>query len=729
VFPPASARGVEENFSDSLRKFSFATPSCRVQMAQNFDPNWAQHIKHDVDRPLGVDVPVPSTKWEDLNKMVMTSDKAEPLKVHDSNVRPPGAMDPSRTIITITMKIFGTDEELVQPIETGTSLVELQYQMSFKLGVSPETIQFVTRQGCSHRLMYPHEQVARRMTIKGIKSFKRLPHKYDNPKVIIGAGHIGLKSGLLLLKKKDTDFVIIDRMFRVGGTSWMYQANSTSKLQTEFGSYHLEYDLETPLPHDFTTPWPSRNMLLAHFERVTNQYGLMPYVKLNTNVKAMEVVTGDRNGPHHLRTEKYLLTLEEMTQGRLQYGKLAARDSDDPAPKEEEFAASSIMMYPGNLTLPRTEIYKGEELFGGDIGYGMFNEVDYHKLEGADVAIIGHGAFAVENIRTCCEFGCGKIYLVCRRRNLACPRVCSMAANRTLNPLANARYMKMSEPMYDLIGLDPWAYHSVQANEKRTVCQITQKARFGIGDIYFLSIAMGKVELIEDPGGVKRVSKGTVHLESGRKLEVKAILKLLGLIGEMDNDRLLKIKEMVGFWVNEDPKRYIVAEPVSVMCSQMGGTSLSPGAYTWAVEGIYFIDWPEDFSNGPVSSGMLPRHKADLSDGSTPRPAYVVDARHGTGTGMAVGMFTPRLQEIEANNGFIKAVRYRLCHPIRKFIAQAKEDWDYYAAKFLKEGYGPHPEYPYNVANFKEMYFTHMQESGEPPLPCDGEDLALCDAP
>lgn len=286
----------------------------------------------------------------------------------------------------------------------------------------------------------------------------------------------------------------------------------------------------------------------------------------------------------------------------------------------------------------------------------------------------------------------------------------------------------MTEPMYALTGWDPWEYHSVQANEKRTTCQITQKARFGIGDIYFLTVCMGKLEVIVEPQGVKRLTKQCVHLDSGRKLECKGLLKLLGLIGEMDNDRLLKIKEMVGFWVNEDPKRYICAEPVGVMCSQMGGTSLSPGAYGWAIEGLYFIDFPEDYFSGPVASGMLPKHKVDLSDDNTPRPAYVVDARHGTTTAMAVGMFTPRLGEIEQNNGFIKAIRHRRCHPIAKFLKQAAEDWDHYAKKFLAEGFGtdkPYPTYPYSPEVWKEHYFAHMQESGEPMLPGDAEDYAM----
>jgi len=292
-------------------------------------------------------------------------------------------------------------------------------------------------------------------------------------------------------------------------------------------------------------------------------------------------------------------------------------------------------------------------------------------------------------------------------------------------------YMKCTEPMYKLIDLDPWAYHSVHANEKRTTCQITQKARFGIGDIYFLTLATGKVICHCDPQGVKRVARHEVHLGSGTKIPCQAMLKLLGLVGEMDIDRLLRIKEMIGFWVNGDPRRYCVAEPLSVMCSQIGGTSFSPGAYQWSMEGIHFLHYPWEWEGGPGSSGMLPKHAADMSDDATPRPAYVVDARHGTTTGMAVGMFTPGLVEPTMHNGWIKAVRHRMCHPIRKFISQAKEDWDYYAKMFIDQGFNqgkPYPTYPYTVENVNEMYKLHMEETNEPQMACDAEDLALCKA-
>lgn len=688
---------------------------------QNFDPEWAKHLKHDPDTPLAVNVPVPGGTWSDYSfgcQQIRASVSTKPVPVDESR-KAPNSGEASTTWINVKLKLSGSREEMVVPCQTSTSTLELSEVIAAKVGVTVDELSFVYKQGPHIRKKHPHEEVSREMLVRGIKSFTRMPEKYDHPRAIIGAGHIGLRMALFYVKRQQFDFVVFDRMHRVGGTSWMYQANSTSKLQTEFGAYHLDYGEEFSLPTDFTTPWPSRNALLDHFERVASEQGILPYVRLNTNVKHMDTI-GPKGDIKH-----YELVTEKMEAGMLKYGKI---EGSNIAGEELKIDVCSIAMFPGNLTLPRMVEYPGEEDFDGDIGYGMFNEIDYHKLAGQDVTILGHGAFAVENIRTCCEFGVRKIHLVCRRANLSCPRVVSWMANRSMNPLINARFMKSMQPMYDMIGRDPWSYYSVQANAAHTTCSIVQKARFGIGDVYFLSIYMGKVELIIDKG-VKRLSRHTVHLDSGRKITCNALLKLLGLVGEMENDRLLKVQEMVGFWVNGDPRRYLVAEPVSVMCTSMGGTSMSPGAYAWGLDGIYMVDYPKDFINGPLASGLLPKHSTDLSDEGTPRPAYVVDARHGTQTAMTLGMSMPNLQLQYATAGYIKAVRHRLCHPVKKFLAQAKEDWDYYAKKMLDEGFGtdkPYPDYPYTPEVVMEMYKEHQNESGEQPMPCDAADLALC---
>merc|ERR550534_3158579 len=273
----------------------------------------------------------------------------------------------------------------------------------------------------------------------------------------------------------------------------------------------------------------------------------------------------------------------------------------------------------------------------------MFNELDYNTIQGKNVAIVGHGAFAVENVRTCLEYSAGQMYLVCRRKNLSCPRFVSWLANQSYTPVSAVLFLNAMQPMYDLVGFDQWSYYAVQANAARSHCTIMQKARFGIGDVYFLAISWGKLEVIEDKLGVKRLSEGALHCGNGRRLQVDAVLKLLGFVGNFDNDRLMKVKEMFGFWVNEDFKRYLVAEPISVMASNFGGTSFSPGAIVWAEHAMHFLHYPSDYYKKiiEVSGTLIPRHKTNGED----VPAYVVDARHGTQTMTIIGGVIPWLIE------------------------------------------------------------------------------------
>ena len=71
-----------------------------------------------------------------------------------------------------------------------------------------------------------------------------------------------------------------------------HEANTTSKLQTELGTYHLQYDEarlfcgatfwtknatweDNPVPKNMST-WPSTAELVKHFQEVAEEYGIMP---------------------------------------------------------------------------------------------------------------------------------------------------------------------------------------------------------------------------------------------------------------------------------------------------------------------------------------------------------------------------------------------------------------------------------------------------------------------
>lgn len=598
--------------------------------------------------------------------------------------RQPASLTPVQTKISI----LGSDEAITIPCVTSTKVIEIKEMIAQRLGVDPGEMRVITRQGCSVRQQYDHEEIRRKVIILGISSFTRQKVRYEDPMVIIGAGHIGLRHGLWFLKHKLTNFVIYDRRDKVGGSSWIAQANKASKLQTELGTYHLQWDEDYPVPTNMPT-WPSRDELLQHFHEVTVEYGLMPYIRFHTNVKQMEWLVREKEpGPLRLHIEK--------TDGRYE-GILPPEPTGEGI---EEVLAAACFMYPGNLIHARKEMFKGEDQFGGPIVYAMYDAFDYSEVTGKDAIIVGHGAFAVENVRTCCEYACRKVYMVCRRTNLACSRVVSWLVNQSSQPIPAWMFLKASEAQYKLTSLDPWSYYSVNSNAARTAVTIQQKARFGIGDVYFLAIYMGRLEVIIDK--VKRLAPGSMHLESGRRLEASVILKLLGFTGDFDVDRLLKIKEMNGLWANGDNRRYIASEFPGVFANNFGGTSLSPGAITWVEQATHFMEYPKDW-NSIMAADALPVNRANREQD---RPAYVIDARVGMSISMIVPAFCPQIAERSMTvYSWLKHKKQLECHPMKKYLEEATAEWDEYAKKWKAEDQSlkDPPPYPYTPKSVQAL--------------------------
>jgi len=421
--------------------------------------------------------------------------------------------------------------------------------------------------------------------------------------------------------------------------------------------------------------------LLKHFRDVSEEFGIIPYCKLNTNVTKMTVIGKD------YWEQTYELALEK-------------------AGEESIVQVASICFYPGNLTNPKRITYKGEETFDGDIVYGISNEFDYANVKGVQASIIGSGAFSVENVRTCVEFAATKIFMICRRKTLAMPRIVSWYINQSWNFISAADTLVTMAPMYDLIGVDQWSYYAIFANESRTSVTIRQKSRFGIGDVYFLSMYYGHTEHIVDD--VKRVSYHKIHLMSGRCLDdVRVMLKLLGFHGEFENDRLLKIKELYGWWANRDHRRYIVAEPLGVDANNFGGTSFSPGAISWAENHVWLMHYPKDFV-AITESGQMPTHKADES---IDRPAYVVEARHGALTGISLGSLVPGIAERGNVLGPLARQKMWECNPIDKFLECCRNEWYGWSKQIQELGYEKEPPaYPYTDADL-QRYLEMEQEA------------------
>jgi len=579
------------------------------------------------------------------------------------------------------LRVYGTDETMSLPVYTNTKVFEVKGMLAYKLGVDPENLAFTYKQGSHYRTNADHEEIARQVMVHGIRAFRRERAQWPFPHAVIGAGHIGLKIAMTWIQDKFYNFVVFDRRPEVGGTSWWCQANATSRLQTEVGVYHLQFHENNGWPADgIVNPWPSRGQLLQHFKDVSEEFGILPFCRMNTNVARTNIL-----GKEYW-TQQYELSLE--------------KDGE-----ESTFQCSSISFFPGNLTNPKRVVYKGEELFDGDVVYGISSSFDYSKCTGKTVSIVGSGAFSVENVRTCVEFAAQKIHMICRRKTLAMPRIVSWLINQSEQFISAALTMEAMSPMYDLIGVDQWQYYCVYSNESRTNVNLRQKSRFGIGDVYYLAMYFGMCEHHVDD--IKRMSHHKIHLVSGRNIDdVEFMLKLLGFNGEFENDRLLKLKELYGWWVNKDFRRYIVAEPLGVDANNFGGTSFSPGAISWAEQQVHLLYYPKDWF--PLMDGsQMPTHVADES---IDRPAYVVEARHGALTGITLGSVVPGIGERGAVTGPLARERMWQIHPLDKFLEAATKEWDHWVRILKEQGYDkPAPPYPYT----EELVRTYLHKEQE----------------
>eukprot|EP00913_Durusdinium_trenchii_P034203 g32010.t1 len=161
--------------------------------------------------------------------------------------------------------------------------------------------------------------MATAVSVKGLKSFRPQRHQWPHPAGVIGAGYNGLKTAMIYAKSGNNNFVVFDRNDKVGGYCWITAANEHSKLQTEFGSFHIWWGQDSlevirdvegmlgvafepwqdcvtekcPYPKGWEI-WPKKKKVLEHFHYAAESYGVLPNFQFKTNVAKMDIV-GDKD--------------------------------------------------------------------------------------------------------------------------------------------------------------------------------------------------------------------------------------------------------------------------------------------------------------------------------------------------------------------------------------------------------------------------------------------------
>lgn len=607
-----------------------------------------------------------------------------------SSVVPRGG-NRSKTQRTIELKIFGSDEAMELPVITCTRVSEIKGHLADMLMMNPNELEFYFKKGAYLARQLDVAEISSKTLVKGVRSFKPQPHVWPHPICIIGTGYHGLKTAMTYLKAKNTNIVCFDRFNRVGGYCWITGANKTSKLQTEFGSFHVWWGAdfaETGLcggyPTDKWSMWPKKVEILAHFQHAAEEYGVLPYVQFETNVSSLSIV-GDMQDENR----KYTLTVDSLKGD------------------EAKMVDVSVMYnYPGSLTQNRIIEYPGEDTFEGEIRYGMNDDTPYDKLPGANIAILGNGAFAVENARTCIESGANMAYLVTRRKNLASPRAPCWFVHQGPYPTPGGFVLKMFEPMYNLVGFgDPWEFWSVHASADRKNVNIIQNSRFGIGDITFLMVAWGRLVFKQDT--LKRCTRHTLHLTGGEKLlNVTVILKALGLLGDFTVDRLHKMKELVGNYCAGDWRRVLMIDATGMNAANFTTFSTGIGTYGFAAQNKFLHDFPREY-HMMVQNGLLqklPRHKAEEK---LDKPAYLTDVKFAMSASIITESLCPKLGKCTESCPEYKHRMYHSAHNVDRLLTTTIGEWDAYQEQWKKDGWDhEYVPYPYT----KEIINTWFEE-------------------
>jgi len=541
---------------------------------------------------------------------------------------------------------------------------------------NPFQLEIYKKSGPSIKKLKQSDTCQGNLIIKGIKTFQKSKQGYKHPHIVIGAGSFALRQCCEFWRQSIDNYVLFERKPGLGGDAWYLLANQTSKLQSEGPHYQLMWfpeEREEWLRHDYGY-WPSKNKILAHYNETTKRYGIFPHINLNTEV--VDTVFYE----------------DEFDFDGKSYG-FKVKKTDGSATGVSTVKGSTLHFFPGCLCVPHRKVWPGEDVFGGQIGYGFSNEFDYRKILDQYVVMIGMGAFAAENCRTVMEFGGQKVFIIARHFNLLLPRCISWYCNQSQDPPPAAFILDSFEPMYSILGWDPWKFFSVTANSERTVATIKQYTRWGIGDATFLAIYWNRAEIVQ--GTVKRFKERAAVLDNGRIIEnLDHVIKVIGFDGDFNVDRINHATSYRGYFPEGDHRRWVQSGGSAIDASRFAATGLSPGAASVSWNSLFLFQHPK-IAKALVQDPRMSVGTANVELGS---PGYHYAPREEVTIGIMLSSCAQAIQENEMAVGTWKKRSMWFLAPPEKFIEECQYDWYQYCEVCRARGdLRPFPDYPYDA--------------------------------
>jgi len=305
--------------------------------------------------------------------------------------------------------------------------------------------------------------------------------------IIVGAGVTGLYAASKLLEE-NISFCVIDKRDVVGGI-WSKYANTTSQVNTSEGAYRLiEKSKRSNRDHSMTRE------ILEDIVQISKK--VSDKIFLNTNADRIQKIDGLYKVSVTRNEEKIVLTSK---------GIILAINDRVGKPKE--------------ITWKNQTEFKGKIVSGISDGA---NDVDWNNKK---VAIVGMGAFAVENARSALERGANHVTVVCRRHGTVCPKIIDYLNfatpyddNFKHDKKSNLRNLMLWKKLYDRSGAtQPECWPRKIKHEGHTI---------SVSDIWFIGHYLNKIETIT--GNISSMYENGVIVDDKQHIDADVVVNCVG---------------------------------------------------------------------------------------------------------------------------------------------------------------------------------------------------------
>lgn len=318
-----------------------------------------------------------------------------------------------------------------------------------------------------------------------VDSDRVLPQQVDV--LIVGAGVVGLTAARRL-KAKGISYCVVEQSDRIGGI-WSRFANSASQVNSSEGAYRLvEKRPRCNRDHSFTREILEDIVRLAHETRD----------QLFLNTRAQRVSKTEHGFQVDLR-----------------------RSHDET----HVTAKGVIVAINDRVGEPRVVHWDNEASYRGQIVAGISNEAQQVDWRDKRVAVIGMGAFAIENARTALEGGARQVFVVCRRHGTVCPKIIDYLNFVTpydetyQHPKkSNMRNMLLWRSLYKSSGAtEPECWMGQIKHDGHTI---------SVSDIWFIAHHLKKLQTVK--GSVTGLYEQGLIVDQRQRVDVDVIVNCVG---------------------------------------------------------------------------------------------------------------------------------------------------------------------------------------------------------